>query len=215
MRPYRNRVVERALALGLLSQAACGGQAQRSDSTQAEPDGVRGGAAASGGTSAQSAGNSGEGGSTQTGSSVAFDDAFPWFDGSGASQFPSGPSDQILHIVLTQSPARGTLSTHNLYDALRGVSAVKFSARASAPFRMLVSASDSIQAYDYFAARSAGMPWPVAGVEVGLEWQKFSVPLADMQPENDSDDGIPSFFLAFIVEHPVPIEVWLNDVRFD
>jgi hypothetical protein len=30
-------------------------------------------------------------------------------------------------------------------------------------------------------------------------------------PETGDSDGVPSFFLAFIVEHPESVEVWLDE----
>ena len=143
-------------------------------------------------------------------------DTFPWFDGSGASDAMRGITPEVVHIVASGTPARSTLSTHNHIALLSGVSAIDFSARGSAPLQLLVSASNTIQSYDYFAAREAGMLWPVAPVDVGVDWQDFSVPLADMMPvELGDSDGTPSFFIAFIVDSPTPVEVWLDDIRLE
>jgi hypothetical protein len=201
-------------SLGLLGSSVlcgCGGKAQASDREPALGMG-QGGSSGSGGAAAP-AGTAGSSAETEP---LALDDAFPWFDGSGSGDFSSGSSDQVLHIVASGTPAYGTLSTHNHVALLSGVSAIEFSARASAPLRLLVSASNAIQSYDYRAARDAGMHWPVAPVDVGVDWQDFSVPLAEMMPPEVGDsDGMPSFFLAFIVESPAPVEVWLDDVRFE
>jgi hypothetical protein len=200
-----------ALGSSLVMLAAwvcgCGGKAHSTEAGPAASAG-QGGSAGSGGAAALA----GTAGSDVE--PLAFDDAVPWFDGSGYSTYMSG-SDRVLHIVASGAPARSTLSTHNHAALLSGVSAIELSARASEPLRLMVSASNAIQQYDYFAARDAGMQWPVAPVDVGVDWQAFSVPLADMMPPEAGDsDGIPSFFLAFIVESPVPVEVWLDDVRF-
>ena len=189
----------------------CGGKAHSADLGPGSSMG-QGGSVGSGGVAAQA----GTAGREAEAEPVLLDDAFPWFDGSGDGGPTSGPSDEILHIVASGTPARSTLSTHNHTAVLSGFSAIGFSARASVPLKLLVSASNAIQAYDYFAARDAGTQWPVASVEVGVDWRDFSVPLADMMPPEVGDsDGMPSFFLAFIVEAPAPVEVWLDDVRFE
>lgn len=197
--------------LGSLMLCGCGGKAQASDGVPALGTG-QGGSAGSGGV-APLAGTAGSQAETEP---PALDDAFPWFDGSGNGDVSSGSGDKVLHIVASGTPAYSTLSTHNHVALLSGVSAIDFSARASEPLRLLISASNAIQSYDYRAARDAGMRWPVAPVDVGVEWQDFSVPLAEMMPPEVGDsDGVPSFFLAFIVESPAPVEVWLDDVRFE
>lgn len=189
------------LALALAAATACGGKASF--------DAAQGGSGATGGATTAGTGN------TAAEDVFAVDDTFPWFDSGGLAEFPSGREDVILHISARATPARATLSTHNIIDFLSYSEAVQFSARASQPFRLLVSASHAIQAYDYFAARDAGMQWPLAAVEVGVDWDDFSVPLTDMQPpEMFVDTGMPTFFLAFIVEHPEPVEVWLDKVQF-
>ncbi len=192
------------VALALLSQSACGGKAH----SGAVPLGE-----AQGGASSGEAATSGAAGQAPI---STFDDIFPWFDASGASKFPSGLDDEILQLVLDDIPARGTLSTHNVIDLVSTSRTVRFSARANAPFSLLVSAGHQMPSYDYFASRNAGMLWPVARVDVGLAWQDFSVPLADMQPaEAPWDNTIPHFYLAFIVEHPEPITVWFDEVWFE
>lgn len=193
----------RSLVLALFVATACGGKANSST-------GAPTGGAAQGGT-----GGSGGGAMTEP-ESPSFDDVFPWFDGSGASEFPTSQTDEVLHIAATGTPARATLSTHNHVDLLSYAEAIVFSARASAPTRLLVSASNAIQAYDYFDARDQGIQWPIVPVEVGLEWQDYRVPLSDMMPVETGDaDGIASFWLAFVVEHSEPVDVWLDDVRFE
>jgi hypothetical protein len=36
-----------------------------------------------------------------------------------------------------------------------------------------------------------------------------------MPVERGDSDGTPSFFLAFIVDSPTPVEVWLDDIRLE
>jgi hypothetical protein len=194
------------LLLLLLLLTACGGRAHSGDGV---PAAGQGGGAGSGGTSAAA------GAGDTDGAPLLLDDAFPWFDGAGSGRFPSGPIDEVLHITASGTPARATLSTHNVVDILSHVDTLQFKAKASASTRLLVSASNDIPPYDYFAERDAGARWPIAAVDVGTAWQEFSVRLADMQPREMGDsDGVPSFFLAFIVEHPEPVEVWLDEVHF-
>lgn len=196
------------LALGLLGLGGCGGKAHSSDGSPA-------GAAPQGGSAGAAQGGSAGAASVPPEESPPLDDFVPWFTGAGDSEFPSGQDDQVLHIIATGSPAHFTLSTHNHYDPFSYSGGISFSARSSAPTRLLVSASNAIQAFDYFEARSEGKQWPVAPVDVTAEWQDFSVSFSDMMPTEAADsDGIPSFWLAFIVEHPEPVEVWLDDVRF-
>jgi hypothetical protein len=203
--PERSLVLRcgaRGLVLGWLLLIGCGGKARST--------GVEG----QGGTS--SSGGSASSGATQgEGAPFVLDDNHPWFDSSGVIDVPDSQSDEVLHFSIAETPARATLSTHNIFDLLSMTHAVRFSARASAPLRLLVSASHTIQAYDYFAARDAGAHWPVAAVDVGVDWQHFTVPLADMQPPEMLVGGPPSFFLAFIVEHPVPVEAWIDEVWFE
>lgn len=191
-----------ALALALAGLGGCGGKASSADAPEGTAQGGSAGSAQGG-----SAGFVAE--------SPPLDDAVPWFTGSGNTEIPSGDKDEVLHIIAGGRPAQFTLSTHNHYDPFSFSSGIAFSARASVPTRLLVSASRAIQAYDYFAARMEGVEWPVAPVEVGPEWREFSVSFSDMTPKESGDpDGIPSFWLAFIVDHPEPVEVWLDDVRF-
>jgi hypothetical protein len=196
--------------LGLWALFGCGGKAQALDVAAAASAG-QGGNAGSAGVAAF-AGTAGGGADAGT---LALD-AVPWFDGSGASEAMYGINQEVVHIVASGTPARSTLSTHNHVALLSGVSTIDFSARGSAPLRLLVSASNAIQSYDYFAAREAGMLWPVAPVDVGVDWHDFSVPLADMMPAELGDsDGTPSFFIAFIVDSPTPVEVWVHDIRLE
>lgn len=147
--------------------------------------------------------------------SGTLDDASPWFDGSGSLRLPPIQINQVLHIAVDATPAQETLSTHDQVALISNTSVLHFSARSNAPLRLLVSASQSILGYDYFAARDAGELWPLAGVDVNVDWQAFTVPVADMQPPDlFGGAGVPSFFFAFIIDHPEPIGVWLNDVQF-
>jgi hypothetical protein len=190
-----------ALILALFAAFGCGG---RASSTGAAP--------AAGGSATDGSGGSMNEPASEPG---GIEDGAPWFNGSGDVRFPMGEPDQILIIVALGTPARATVSTHNHTALLSGSDAVEFAARATAPMRLVVSASNAIQEYDYFAARDAGTQWPIAPVEVGLDWQDFSVPLSSMQPAEVGDpDGTPSFWLAFIVEHPEPVDVWLDEIRF-
>jgi hypothetical protein len=208
------------LALAALAGlGGCGGKASSADgAAEAAAQGGSAGSAlgSSAGSAQGSAAGSAQGSAAgSTSESPALDDAFPWFTGSGASGFPSGQKDEVLHIIAGGRPAQFTLSTHNLFDPFASSRGIAFSVRASAPTRLLVSASNTIQAYDYFEARAEGAAWPVAPVEVGVEWRDFAVSFADMTPKEPGDaDGIPSFWLAFIVEHPEPVDVWLDEIRF-
>jgi hypothetical protein len=196
--------------LGVWALLGCGGKAQALDVAAAASAG-QGGSAGSVGVAAL-AGTASGGADPGT---LALD-AVPWFDGSGASEAMYGITQEVVHMVASGTPARSTLSTHNHVALLSGVSAIDFSARGSAPLRLLVSASNAIQSYDYFAAREGGKLWPVAPVDVGVDWHDFSVPLADMMPAEVGDsDGMPSFFIAFIVDAPTPVEVWLDDIRLE
>lgn len=200
------------LALALAGLGGCGGKANSADGPSGGAPVAQGGTAqgGSGGTAGAAAG-----GTADEMEGPNYDDVFPWFDGAGDSEIPNGQNDEILHLVATGTPGHATLSTHNHVALVNASQAVEFAARASAPTRLLVSASNAIQDYDYFAARDRGQQWPVAPVEVGLEWQHYYVPISDMKPAEMGDaDAMPSFWLAFIIEHPEPVEVWLDQVRF-
>ena len=120
----------------------------------------------------------------------------------------------MLLLEASGTPAQATLSTHNLYDALNGATALEFSVRASAPLQLVTSARRTATNYDYFAARSAGEDWPIATVRVGVDWKRYSVALADMRPaEADPDPAHPEFFIAFIVDELQPVTLWIDDVR--
>lgn len=192
----------------MLVLTGCGGRAHSTDL-----EGT-GGASSSGGAASSGAAAGGRVGQPEH---FVLDDNHPWFDGSGniGLGYGEGDGDKVLHVNIDESPARATLSTHNIFDLLSAAHEVRFSARASAPLRLLVSASHTIQEYDYFAARDAGARWPLASVEVGVEWQHFSVLLADMQPPEMQVEASSSFFLAFIVEHPTAVQVWFDDVWFE
>jgi len=143
-----------------------------------------------------------------------WDDRLPWFQGSGSSRFPNDGEDVLLHLQATGSPARGTLSTHLPSDALSWTEAVKFSARASAPLRLLVSLGHVQRTYDYFA-RPAGDEWPMASVDVGQEWQTFSIDKTEfVPPQSEADQAVPFFFLAFVVDNAAPVDVWIDNVVF-
>lgn len=207
-----------ALALALAGLGGCGGKASSAGAPDGTTQGGSAGSASGGSAGSASGGSAGSAPGGSAGSapeSPALDDVVPWFTGSGNTEIPSGQKDEVLHIIAGGSPAQFTLSTHNHYDPFAFSKGIAFSARASAPTRLLVSASKAIQAYDYFAAREEGAEWPVAPVAVDLEWQDFSVSFSDMTPKEAGDaDGIPSFWLAFIVDHPEPVEVWLDEIRF-
>jgi hypothetical protein len=36
-----------------------------------------------------------------------------------------------------------------------------------------------------------------------------------MPAELGDSDGMPSFFIAFIVDSPTPVEVWVDDIRLE
>jgi hypothetical protein len=204
-----------------LSQVACGGKSRGSDVT-ADPQGGSASAAATGGSAA---GGSATGGSAAVAGTAgvagmaairsdSLDDVFPWFDAAGEGRFPVGQRDELLHLESVGTPARASTSTHNVVDMLSWARFVQFSARASLPTRLLVSAGYMQSSYDYFEDREGDMPWPTTGVDVGSEWQAFSVEIADMQPPEMRIGTWPSFFLGFSVEQSDPVEVWLDDVRF-
>ena len=143
-----------------------------------------------------------------------WDNILPWFEGSGSSRFPREDEDVLLHLQATGSPAHATLSTHQPADVLRWTETVKFSARASAPLELLVSLGHMQRTYDYFA-RPAGDEWPLASVDVGEEWQTFSIDKTQfVPPQSAADQAMPAFFLAFIVDNPVPVDVWIDNVVF-
>jgi hypothetical protein len=197
-----------------LSQVACGGQS-RGSGVAAEPQGgsasTAGGAAAAGGSAAV-AGIASVAGMAAV-QSHALDDVLPWFDATGEGRFPVGERDELLHLESVGAPARASTSTHNLID-MSWARFVQFSARASPPTRLLVSAGHMQFTYDYFEAREGDRPWPTTGVDIGSEWQEFSVAITDMQPPETRVDTSPHFFLGFSVEQSDPVEVWLDGVRF-
>jgi hypothetical protein len=193
----------------VLSLAACGGKARG-----AAVEAVSGAPATGGSGALAGAGGGGET-ITPAETSPPFDDIFPWFGSDGTAEFPpEGAVGKVLMLEVSGTPAQGTLSTHNLYDALQGATALEFSARASASLQLLTSARRTAGSYDYFAARDAGEDWPIARVSVGLDWKHYSVRLADMQPtEADPDPAAPGFSIAFIVDELQPVTLWLDDVR--
>jgi hypothetical protein len=201
--------------LALLLAVGCGGKARATDQA-AE---TAGGSASSGGGAPAAAGASSVAGmGSATGAEPqqqpGLDDIFPWFEPTGEGHFPFGERDEILHLVATGAPARAGTSTHNVVDMLSWARFVQFSARASLPTRLLVSAGYTQLTYDYFEARESDRPWPTVGVEVGSEWQEFSVVIADMEPPEMRIDTTPTFFLGLSVEHPEPVEIWIDDVQF-
>jgi hypothetical protein len=192
----------------LLLQVACGGKSHGSD-VAAE---TQGGSTSAGGSAARAGGSAAGGSAVVAGTAgvartFALDDMFPWFDAAGEGRFPVGERDELLHLEAEGAPARASTSTHNIVDMLSWARFVQFSARASSPTRLLVSTGHRQFTHDYFAAREGDMPWPTTGVGVGVEWQEFSVAIADMRPAEMSIDTSPSFFLGFSVENPEPVEV--------
>lgn len=198
-----------------LSLVACGGKSRGSDAA-AETQG--GSTSAAGGTTgagqATAGGAAALAGTAGAAPTVGLDDVFPWFDAAGNVRVPIAENNEVLHLESTGTPARASTSTHNVVDMLSWAHFVRFSARASSPTHLLVSAGHEQFSYDYFAARESDKPWPSTGVDVGVEWQEFSVAIADMQPPSMPTDSWPSFFLGFSVEHPEPVEVWIDSVQF-
>lgn len=141
------------------------------------------------------------------------DDALPWFDGSGfTSNYPHGQDDVVLQMNADGAPARATLTTYLPTDLLSYAHTLDFSARASRPAPLLVSVGHELQRYDYFA-REPAETWPLARVDLGEEWQTFSIALADFEPsESARQRAHPSFFVSFIVESPAPLELWFDQV---
>jgi hypothetical protein len=212
-----------AALLALLSQAACGGKAHGSDvpvetqgGSAGSPTGLVGGAgtgsAVAGGGPAAGAGMAGVGGS-EPARTFPLDDMFPWFDAAGMGRFPVGETDIVLHLETTGAPARASTSTHNLID-MSWARSVQFSARASSPTHLLVSAGYMQLTHDYFTARESDSQWPTSSVEIDRDWQEFSVLVADMQPPEMRIGSSPSFFLAFSIEQLDQVEVWIDEVRF-
>jgi hypothetical protein len=198
----------------------CGGKS-RDSGAAVEPQGgsassVGGGGSGAAGVAgtAGTAAPAGMAGAGSESSTLSLDDVFPWFDVSGASRFPAAGEDVIVHLVSAGAPARASTSTHNVVDMLSWARSVEFSAKASAPVRLLVSAGHRQLSFDYFAELEAERPWPTVGVDIGPEWQQLSVSIADMRPPDTRSDDQPSFFLAFSVEHPAAFEVWIDDVQF-
>jgi hypothetical protein len=153
---------------------------------------------------------------------VQLDDVFPWvvtLPGTGFGGLLQGEgegAEKVVHVVLNESPAAATISTHNHIDVVGWARSVNFVAKATAETTLLVSVRASLQA-DYFAAREVGQLWPTASVQVGTEWRNYSVALADMLPaETAQPMSLPAFTLAFVVQQPSgPIELWFDQVHFD
>lgn len=196
------RLLGTSAALALV--VACGGKATGSSAGESEP-GVEGSDGKGGNAPAMAVDEK---------TLPHWDDMLPWFQGSGSSRFPDGEQDVVLHLQATGSPARGTLSTHLPTDALPWTEKVKFSARASAPLKLLVSLGHVQRTYDYFA-RPAGDEWPIASVNVSEEFQTFSVDKTAFVPlQSEADRAMPAFFLAFIVDNAAPVDVWIDNVVF-
>ena len=191
-------VVIRALAiLVLLTFAACGGRAESGPTRQAEAGSGTGG-----------------GGAANMAEATPFylDDALPWFDSSGVGAFPDGRQDVVLHVSAEGVPARATLSTFLPSDVLRSVRALRFSARATEATPLLVSVGHNLRTHDYFADSQA---WPLAAVEVGQQWQMFSIDLAEfVPPESEQDRALLSVYVAFIIDEARQRELWFDDVSF-
>jgi hypothetical protein len=156
----------------------------------------------------------GGGGTTSTAEAAPFylDDLLPWFDSEGDADFPDGMQDVVLHLSAEGTPARATLSTHLPSGGLETAKALLFSARASQPVRLLVSVGHNQRGYDYF---SDTVPWPLATVDVGQQWEAFSIDRADFAPaESEQDRALAGFYIAFIVEAVGRQELWFDDVTF-
>lgn len=223
---------------GSLALCACGGASRDGHEPSAAGTSADGGtaSAAAGTTSAAAGTTSADAGTAAVGvggsssepapdnpiAGVNLDDDFPWFYADGnatgaGSMLPpeaDASSNPVLHLVLQGEPARATLSTHNHFEVIRFAERVEFSAKATELLALRVSARQTLESSDYFGALEAGYPWPTAEVQVTTGWQRFSVPLSEMRPpEPNTEPG--SFMLAFIVDHPRPVELWLDEVRFE
>jgi hypothetical protein len=140
------------------------------------------------------------------------DDVLPWFDGSGVGAFPDGRQDVVLHTSAEGVPARATLSTFLPSDVLKSVTALRFSARATEPTPLLVSVGHNQRTHDYFSDSQA---WPLAAVEVGEQWQAFSIDVAEfVPPESEQDRALASVYVAFIIDGANRRELWFDDVSF-
>jgi hypothetical protein len=150
------------------------------------------------------------------------DDTFPWFmSKSGVVEQVPPETDvtgnPLVHLAVSDEPARATVSTHNHFEVIRYSSRVEFSAKATDALALRVSARRALDSSDYFAALDQGQAWPTAEVQVGLSWQRFSVPFSEMKPPEpvDPPGTMASFMIAFIIDHPRGVELWLDDVRFE
>lgn len=187
----------------LLALVACGGKAERMDAG-AGPD------AASGGEP----GTAGETGASGMESRPTYwDDSFPWFDATGAGDFPNGSGeDRVLHLTAAGTPARAVSSTHLPVTSVDWVQVLRFSARGSVPTRLFVSVGHDQQTYDYFT-RSPEAAWPLASVSVTTDFRTYSLDITELMPPLGSPDAnLPNIFIAFLLDQPEPSEVWIDQV---
>jgi hypothetical protein len=166
---------------------------------------------------------SGSAGQPEPGSTIAglkLDDAFPWFRATvtGASGLIEPEMDAggnpVLHIGVEGEPAQATLGTHHHFEVVSYTSRVEFSAKSSEPLSLRVSVQRSPGNADYFAALAAGELWPTATVAVGADWRSCSVPFSAMQPP-EPEGATGGFMVAFIVDHPRSVDLWVDDVRLE
>jgi hypothetical protein len=219
---WRVRSIQ-ALSLAL-ALSACGGATQADAPAGGAGPTPAGGAPAVAGTGqGGSWAASGSAGQPEPGNPIAglkLDDAFPWFraTGTGVSGLIEPEMDTggnpVLHIGVEGEPAQATLSTHNHFEVVRYTSRVEFSAKSSEPLSLRVSVQRSLENADYFAALAAGELWPTATVEVETDWRSYSVPFSAMQP-SEPEGATGSFLIAFIVDHPQSVELWVDDVRLE
>jgi hypothetical protein len=124
--------------------------------------------------------------------------------------------DGVVHVTFSTGPVQATVSTHKHFAVIGIASGVAFSAMASAELELQVSVHSALET-DYFGARDNGTPWPVASVDVGTDWQNYSVAFSEMKPPDPGTAAGPaSFVMAFVVEHPTaPLELWLDAIHFE
>lgn len=144
-----------------------------------------------------------------------WDDVFPWFDRDGVGDFPVGAEDRVLHLKAEGTPARAGLSTHYPTSSFSLAQVLEFSARASAPARLMVSVGHDQQTYDYFA-RPPEDVWPLGSVDLTGDFRTYSVDLTELAPpEGPPKSSLFSIYIAFLVDEPEPTEVWVDQVSFE
>jgi hypothetical protein len=157
---------------------------------------------------------------------VKLDDTFPWIQATAmGAPGPTEPQmdadgNPVLHLRAEGEPAQATLSTHHHFEVVRYTSRIEFSARSSETLSLRVSVKRSLDNADYFVVLAEGELWPTTTVEVGADWRGYSVPFSAMQPAESAESGgsgpgLGSFMIAFIVDHPQSVDVWLDDVRLE